>query len=214
MSEKDQEEKVEVNSNDQEHDMHIEIKGDEKRSKPKSEKTSVSVEEESKIELYESKISELQELLTNEKQNYSSSKEKLKRSLADFQNLQKKTYLDIENGVNAKIDSFMKNFLFLYDDFVRAKTALSNENIDVAGFESILKNMNSFLSEYGVTPINALGEIFDPNFHEAISVVEDSTLDEGTITKEIRKGYISHDRVIRPTVVEISKKSNSEKSSD
>ena len=122
--------------------------------------------------------------------------------------------MDIENGVNAKIDSFMKNFLFLYDDFVRAKTALSNENIDVAGFESILKNMNSFLSEYGVTPINALGEIFDPNFHEAISVVEDSTLDEGTITKEIRKGYISHDRVIRPTVVEISKKSNSEKSSD
>ncbi len=214
MSEKDQEEKVEVNSNDQEHDMHIEIKGDEKRSKPKSEKTSVSVEEESKIELYESKISELQGLLTNEKQNYSSCKEKLKRSLADFQNLQKKTYLDIENGVNAKIDSFMKNFLFLYDDFVRAKTSLSNENIDVAGFESILKNMNSFLSEYGVTPINALGEIFDPNFHAAISVVEDSTLDEGTITKEIRKGYISHNRVIRPTVVEISKKSNSEKSSD
>jgi molecular chaperone GrpE len=214
LSEKDQEEKVEVNSNDQEHDIHIEINGDEKRSKQKSEKTSVSDEEESKIELYESKISELQELLTNEKQNYSSSKEKLKRSLADFQNLQKKTYLDIENGVNAKIDSFMKNFLFLYDDFVRAKTALSNENIDVAGFESILKNMNSFLSEYGVTPINALGEIFDPNFHEAISVVEDSTLDEGTITKEIRKGYISHDRVIRPTVVEISKKSNSEKSSD
>jgi len=214
LSEKDQEEKVEVNSNDQEHDMHIEIKGDEKRSKPKSEKTSVSDEEESKIELYESKISELQELLTNEKQNYSSCKEKLKRSLADFQNLQKKTNLDIENGVNAKIDSFMKNFLFLYDDFVRAKTALSNENIDVAGFESILKNMNSFLSEYGVTPINALGEIFDPNFHEAISVVEDSTLDEGTITKEIRKGYISHNRVIRPTVVEISKKSNSEKSSD
>ncbi len=214
MSEKDQEEKVEVNSNDQEEDIHIEIKGDEKQSKQKSEKTSVSDEEESKIELYESKISELQELLTNEKQNYSSCKEKLKRSLADFQNLQKKTYLDIENGVNAKIDSFMKNFLFLYDDFVRAKTALSNENIDVAGFESILKNMNSFLSEYGVTPINALGEIFDPNFHEAISVVEDSTLDEGTITKEIRKGYISHDRVIRPTVVEISKKSNSEKSSD
>lgn len=214
MSEKNQEEKVEVNSNDQEEDIHIEIKGDEKRSKQKSEKTSVSDEEESKIELYESKISELQELLTNEKQNYSSCKEKLKRSLADFQNLQKKTNLDIENGVNAKIDSFMKNFLFLYDDFVRAKTALSNENVDVAGLESILKNMNSFLSEYGVTPINALGEIFDPNFHEAISVVEDSTLDEGTITKEIRKGYISHTRVIRPTVVEISKKSNSEKSSD
>ncbi|MCZ6583754.1 MAG: hypothetical protein O6746_02480, partial [Thaumarchaeota archaeon] len=116
MSEKNQEEKVEVNSNDQEEDIHIEIKGDEKQSKEKSEKISVSDEEESKIELYEFKISELQELLTNEKQNFSSCKEKLKRSLADFQNLQKKTNLDIENGVNAKIDSFMKNFLFLYDD--------------------------------------------------------------------------------------------------
>ena len=50
MSEKDQEEKVEVNSNDQEEDIHIEIKGDEKQLKPKSEKTSVSVEGESKIE--------------------------------------------------------------------------------------------------------------------------------------------------------------------
>ena len=90
----------------------------------------------------------------------------------------------------------MKNFLSLYDDFVRAKTALSNENVNVTGLESILKNMDSFLSEYGVTPISALGEIFDPNFHEAVSVVEDSTLDDGTITKEIRKGYISQNQLL------------------
>jgi len=70
------------------------------------------------------------------------------------------------------------------------------------------------LSEYNIKPINALGEIFDPNLHEAISVIEDSTLDDGTITKEIRKGYISQNRLIRPTIVEISKKSNLEKSED
>ena len=86
------------------------------------------------------------------------------------------------------------------------------ENVNVAGLESVLKNVDSLLSEYGVTPINALGEIFDPNLHEAVSIVEDSTLDDGTITKEIRKGYISHNRVIRPTIVEISKKSNLDKS--
>ena len=214
MSKKDQEEKVEVFSNDNDEDIHIEIKGNEKHSSQKFEKTTESHKEESKKQSYESTISELKKLLENEKQNYTSCEEKLKRSLADFQNLQKKTALDIENGVNVKIDSFMKNFLSLYDDFVRAKTALSNDNVDVAGLESILKNMDSFLSDNGVTPINALGEIFDPNYHEAVSVVEDSTLDDGTITKEIRKGYISHNRVIRPTVVEISKKSNSEKSSD
>ncbi|MCA9820183.1 MAG: nucleotide exchange factor GrpE, partial [Nitrosarchaeum sp.] len=54
--------------------------------------------------------------------------------------------------------------------------------------------------------IEALGEIFDPNYHEAISITADSDLDENTITKEIRKGYISQNRVIRPTLVEISKK--------
>ena len=213
MSKKEQE-KVDVEFNENEEDISIEIKGEEKLSEQKSEKSSFLDEEESKIKSNESTISELKELLEIEKQNYSSCEEKLKRSLADFQNLQKKTTSDIENGVNAKIDSFMKNFLSLYDDFVRAKKALSTENVDVAGLESILKNMDSFLSDNGIKPIKALGEIFDPNFHEAVSVVEDSTLDDGTITKEIRKGYISHNRVIRPTVVEISKKSNSEKSSD
>ena len=66
--------------------------------------------------------------------------------------------------------------------------------------------MNSLLKKYHVTSIDALGEIFDPNFHEAISIITDSDLDDDTITKEIRKGYISHERVIRPTLVEISKK--------
>jgi molecular chaperone GrpE len=63
--------------------------------------------------------------------------------------------------------------------------------------------------EYGVTQIDALGEMFDPNLHEAISAVEDSSLDDNTITKEIRKGYISHNRTLRPTLVEISKKPQS-----
>ena len=68
--------------------------------------------------------------------------------------------------------------------------------------------MDSLLKKYDVIPIDAIGEIFDPNKHEAISVISDSTLDDNTITKEIRKGYISQNRIIRPTLVEISKKSD------
>ncbi|KFM20481.1 Protein GrpE [Marine Group I thaumarchaeote SCGC RSA3] len=75
-----------------------------------------------------------------------------------------------------------------------------------AALDSILKNMDSLLKKYDVAPIDALGEIFDPNLHEAISVVTDPDLDDNTIIKEIRKGYISQKRVIRPTLVEISKK--------
>ncbi len=171
----------------------------------------IAEKRDSDIESSDSTLSELKEKLSSSTQDLASCEEKLKRSLADFQNLQKKTDSDIQNGVNTKIDQFMKNFLSIYDDFNRAKKSMIEENVNVAGLESVLKNVDSLLSEYGVTPINALGEIFDPNLHEAVSIVEDPTLDDETITKEIRKGYISQNRVIRPTIVEISKKSNLDK---
>lgn len=173
----------------------------------KSENKTVQEEIGPENESNESLISELEQKLEKEEQKLGICQEKLKHVLADFQNLERKTKLDIENGVNLKIDKFMLSFLSIYDDFILAKKILNDEKIDISGLESIVKNMNSLLSEYGVTQINALGEIFNPNFHEAVSVVEDSSLDEDTITKEIRKGYISQNRVIRPTIVEISKKS-------
>jgi len=151
-------------------------------------------------------IEELENMLMLEKQRVSDCEEKIKHVLADYQNLNRKTQSDIENGVNSKIDEFVLEFLKIYDDFVRAKEAFYKNKIDTSGLDSILKNMDSLLVKYDVTPIEALGEIFNPNYHEAISIIIDPELDESTITKEIRKGYISHKRVIRPTLVEISKK--------
>ena len=135
----------------------------------------------------------------------------MKHVLADFQNLSKKTQTDIKNGVNSKIDEFMLDFLKIYDDFIRAKEVISESKINADGLNSILKNMESLMEKYNVKPIDALGEIFDPNFHEAISIITDSTLDDNTITKEIRKGYISQEKILRPTLVEISKKENNDK---
>ncbi len=162
-----------------------------------------SSEESKSIEI---SIEELSKLLELEKQKVSEHEEKLKHVLADFQNLNRKTQSDIENGVNTKVDEFILDFLKIYDDFIRAKEVFSESKINSDGLDSILKNMNSLLKKYHVTPIDALGEIFNPNFHEAISIITDPDLDDDTITKEIRKGYISHERVIRPTLVEISKK--------
>jgi molecular chaperone GrpE len=169
---------------------------------------------ESEYELDKLLIAKLKESLAEQEQNLAKCQEKLKHSLADYQNLERKTKTDIENGVNFKIDKFMIKFLSIYDDFIRAKKILSDQKIDISGLESIVKNMNTLLSEYGISPINALGEIFDPNYHEAVSVIEDSSLDDGTITKEIRKGYISQNRVIRPSIVEISKKLKLDNSKD
>ena len=151
-------------------------------------------------------IEELSKLLELEKQKVSEHEEKLKHVLADFQNLNRKTQSDIENGVNTKVDEFVLDFLKIYDDFIRAKDVFSESKINSDGLDSILKNMDSLLKKYHVIQIDAIGEIFNPNFHEAISIIADPDLDDNTITKEIRKGYISHERVIRPTLVEISKK--------
>lgn len=180
----------------------------------KKESNEIPVEIKSKEELNEESepsIEELNKLLLQEKEKAADYESKLKRALADLQNLERKTKSDIENGVNTKIDQFMIEFLKIYDDFVRAKEFFSKNNVNIQGLESILKNMNSLLSKYNILPIDALGEIFDPKLHEAISIIEDPTLEENTITKELRKGYISHNRVIRPTLVEISKKTKSEK---
>jgi molecular chaperone GrpE len=151
-------------------------------------------------------VEELMKLLGLEKQKVIETDEKLKHVLADFQNLSRKTQSDIENGINTKIDEFVLDFLKIYDDFVRAKEVFSENKINTDGLDSILKNMDYLLKKYQVIPIDALGEIFDPNSHEAISITTDPNLDDNTITKEIRKGYISQKRVIRPTLVEISKK--------
>ena len=177
-----------------------------KTDSTKKIKDSIDLETNSQLKSHESSIDELKLLSEKDRHSLAICEERLKRSLADYQNLERKTKSDIENGVNIKIDKFMVSFLQIYDDLVRAKNVLVNEKINVEGLEGILRNMDSLLEQYDIVSINSLGEIFNPNLHEAISVIEDETLDEDTITKEIRKGYISHNRVIRPSIVEISKK--------
>ena len=186
-------------------------------NKNNSEEVPVEVVSEDTIEINDSSkkseqtVEELSKLLDLEKQKSSQFEEKLKHILADFQNLSRKTQSDIEHGVNSKIDELILDFIKIYDDFIRAKEVISESKINADGLNSILKNMESLMQKYHVTPIEALGEIFNPNFHEAISIITDATLDDNTITKEIRKGYISHERIIRPTLVEISKKDDDKK---
>jgi molecular chaperone GrpE len=148
--------------------------------------------------------------LEHEKEKVSSYEKKIQYLLADFENLKKRSDIDIQNRVNSITDGVVLKFLGIYDDFVRAKDVLSKQDANTQGLDSILKNMDAFLTEFGVKSIEAVGEIFDPKLHEAISVKEDSTLDDNTITVEFRKGYILKERVIRPSLVEISKRNTKE----
>jgi len=176
-------------------------------SEESDEKMEVETENMSSDDTSQEKIiDELKMQLKQEQEKAASYEKKLQYLLADFENLKKRTELDVQSKINSALDSMMLKFLSIYDDFVRAKDVLAKQKINTDGLSAILKNMDSFLSENGVIPIEALGEIFDPQLHEAISVKEDPSLDDNTITAEIRKGYILQNRVIRPSLVEISKK--------
>ncbi len=150
-------------------------------------------------------IQELKSQLEQEQEKTASYEKKIQYLLADFESLKKRSEVDVQNRVNAITDNIILKFLSIYDDFVRARDALSKQKANTEGLDGILKNMDSFFLELGIKPIDALGEIFDTRFHEAISIKEDLTLEDNTITAELRKGYILKDRVIRPSLVEISK---------
>ena len=97
-------------------------------------------------------------LLEQERQRSSVYEEKLKLALADFQNLSKKTQADIQNGIAAKVNEFALDFLRIYDDFGRAREALSGSEATSEGLDSILRNMDSVLKKHGIEPIDALGD--------------------------------------------------------
>lgn len=132
--------------------------------------------------------------------------QKLKLALADYQNLTKRTASEIEAGIAARLGGLVSDVLGVRDDFVRARDTFAREQVDTAGLDSILRNVDSVLERYEVRPIDALGEIFDPNMHEAVSSEVDPMLDENTITKELRRGYVMKNTIIRPSMVVISKK--------
>jgi molecular chaperone GrpE len=133
-------------------------------------------------------------------------KDKWQRALADYQNLERRTQVEISQRVSSKTNDLLLNFINIFEDFVRAEKSLSKAKIDTSGIIAVIKNMESLLSENNIKPIDAVGEIFDPQIHEAVSMVVDDTLDEGTITQEVSKGYVSGKAILKPSKVIVSKK--------
>ena len=156
-------------------------------------------EVEENLEIVDNEIKKLQE-------ENSDLKDKWQRALADYQNLERRTQVEVSQRVSSKTNDLLLNFINIYEDFIRAVDVLSKDNIDTNGLQAIIKNMKSLLHENNISQIDAVGEIFDPQIHEAVSMVVDETLDEGTITQEVSKGYISGKAILKPSKVIVSKK--------
>lgn len=143
---------------------------------------------------------------------YNDTFKKLKYSLADFDNFRK----NVEKQNSLKMLSIKADLLSVVvnirEDFIRAIDTIKQKKIDNAifeGLESILKNIDVFLEKEGIKEIDSLNHVFDPNIHEIVGFSyadDDNGVEENIITKEIRRGYLLNGRVLRPSLVEVSKK--------
>ena len=129
-------------------------------------------------------------------------REKSLRLQADYQNLEKQTI----GRINTSGDKIILDFLTVYEDFIRTKDAYEKEGGNVDNLNSIIKNMESILGNYDVKPIEAAGKKFDPKLHEVVQEIEDNDHEEGTIVKEIAKGYIIRNEIMKYSKVCVSKK--------
>ena len=150
---------------------------------------------ETSVQLMQREIDKVNELLEKEKQ-------KSLRLLADYQNLEKQTV----DRINARGDKIILDFITVYEDFIRAKDAYEKEGGNVDNLNSIIKNIVSILGNYDVKPIETEGRKFDPKLHEVVQEIEDNDHEEGTIVKEIAKGYIIRGEVMKYSKVCVSKK--------
>ena len=145
---------------------------------------------------------EMQRVLDIVNDNLEKEKQKSLRLLADYQNLEKQTV----DRINARGDKIIFDFLTVYEDFIRAKDAYEKEGGNVDSLNGIIKNMESILQHHEVKPIEVEGRKFDPKLHEVVQEIEDDNHEEGTIVKEIAKGYIIRDEVMKYSKVCVSKK--------
>ena len=134
---------------------------------------------------------------------------RLKYMMADFDNYRKQMEKQIASKIESSRAELLMKFLNIRDDYSRALEIAKqskSETVVIEGLEAILKNLDSVLKSEGVMEIETIGTPFDPNIHDAISFSYQDNVSENAVTGEIRKGYMLNNKVLRPSLVEISKK--------
>src|SRR5687768_11890776 len=170
-------------------------------------------EEEEKVEDVEALRAEVESVkneLRRAKESSESSLNKMKYLMADFDNYRKQMEKQLASKAESIKAELLLKFLNIRDDYLRALSVARQSKSEqggvvIEGLEGILKNIDSLLASEGVREIEAVGTPFDPNVHDAIAYSARDDLAENTVTAEIRKGYMLNGRVLRPSLVEISK---------
>jgi molecular chaperone GrpE len=141
--------------------------------------------------------------------------DKVTRTFAEMENQRRRFEKEREDAFSYGGFALAKETLNLIDNLERSKKILESDealkNSDalkktLEHFDIINKDMVSILSKNGITPLDSIGKKLDPNFHQAMIEIEDEHKEPGTIIQEIQKGFMMKDRLLRPSLVGVSKK--------
>ena len=161
---------------------------------------------------------EKEEKLTPEKE-LEVLKDKLARTFAEMENQRRRFEKEKDDAYEYGGFSFAKEALNLLDNLERSKVALENDeklkktdalNKIIEHLNIINNDMLSIFKKNNIEPIKSINEKLDPNLHQAMMEVEDDTKEPGTIVQEIQKGFMMKDRLLRPSLVGVSKKKTEE----
>lgn len=146
-------------------------------------------------------------------QTLAQQKEKYLRLYAEFENYKKMIQKEREELINYANERLIRDLLSVIDNFElaikHATGKLDSQWLEgmKKGVENALKEFLRILGKYGVKPIETVGQVFNPELHRAISIVETDTVDDNIVVEEIRKGYLYKDKLLREPLVAVSKKS-------
>ena len=161
---------------------------------------------------------EIEEKLTPEDE-LEALKDKLARTFAEMENQRRRFEKEKDDAYEYGGYSFAKEALNLLDNLERSKVALENDeklkktdalNKIIEHLNIINNDMLSIFKKNNIEPIKSINEKLDPNLHQAMMEVEDDTKEPGTIVQEIQKGFMMKDRLLRPSLVGVSKKKTEE----
>ena len=145
--------------------------------------------------------------------------DKLARTFAEMENQRRRFEKEKDDAFDYGGFTFAKEALNLIDNLERSKLILESDEVlkdtealkkTLEHFEIISKDMVSIFSKNGITPVISIGKKLDPNQHQAMMEIDDDQKEPGTIVQEIQKGFIMKDRLLRPALVGVSKKSKAQ----
>ena len=132
--------------------------------------------------------------------------DKLKRQMAEFDNFRKRTEKEKTQMYDMGAKSIIEKILPVIDNFERGLAAVPEEQREdafVVGMDKVYRQMLTELDASGVKPLEAVGQEFDPNFHNAVMQVESEEYDSGVVAQELQKGYMYKDSVVRHSMVAV-----------